>query len=125
LKNKFKKYDHLVLNIAKRGQSTTQANLELGKQWAYQRWSKKYGQNHTCDVQFNVQQPTNEPLLNLADYFCWSIQRVFEKGETRFYELIQDKISLILDLYPPNGYGPELDNYHRRGNPLTAKNRID
>jgi hypothetical protein len=36
--------------------------------------------NH--NVVFNVQNQTSEPLLNITDYFCWSVQRVFERGET-------------------------------------------
>jgi hypothetical protein len=28
--------------------------------------------------------PLQEPLLNVADYLCWTIQRVFERGETRY-----------------------------------------
>ena len=50
-------------------------------------------------VLFNVQKPTVEPLLNIADYLCWSIQRVFEKGETRYYEYVRNKISVVWDIY--------------------------
>ena len=32
-----------------------------------------------ANVAFNVLYPTQEPLLNVADYFCWAVQRVFEK----------------------------------------------
>jgi hypothetical protein len=40
-----------------------------------------------------------EPLLNIADYFCWAIQRVFERGETRYYDFIRKKNSFVVDLY--------------------------
>jgi hypothetical protein len=44
---------------------------------------------------FNIQSPIEEPLLSAADYFCWAIQRVFERGELRCYEFLIDKISKV------------------------------
>jgi len=73
-------------------------------------------------VIFNVNYPQNEPLLNLADYFCWSVQRVFEKGETRYYERLKDKISLVVDLYDESKY-LDWGNYYNSKNPLTAANK--
>lgn len=66
--------------------------------------------------------PLNEPLLNLVDYFCWTVQRVFEKGETRYYERLKDKISLVVDLYDESKY-LDWGNYYNVKNPLTSKNK--
>ena len=56
------------------------------------------------EIVFNVNYPTNDSLLNLADYFCWTIQRVFEKGEIRYYNFIKDQIKLVIDVYDTNNY---------------------
>lgn len=112
----------IVLNIAKRGTSTRAENLELGLQKAVNRFVKlkPYSMVNTTVV-FNVQEQTTEPLLNIADYFCWAVQRVFERGETRFYEYLKEKIKVI-DLYDTenaitgkNIYTPE--------NPLSEANK--
>lgn len=50
-------------------------------------------------VVFNVQNHRTEPLLNVADYLCWVVQRVFERGEMRYYNFVQDKIKLVVDLF--------------------------
>jgi hypothetical protein len=50
-------------------------------------------------VVFNVQNHQTEPLLNIADYLCWPVQRIFERGEMRYYNFVQEKISLVVDLY--------------------------
>ncbi len=81
LKNKLKKEHRLVINVAERGKSTKNANLELALKKAERRFLEtKTGMEVKAEIVFNVQNNNTEPLLNIADYFCWSIQRVFEKG---------------------------------------------
>ena len=75
------------------------------------------------NVLFDVNKPTQEPLLNLADYLCWAVQRVFEKGEIRYYNLVQSKISLVVDLYDTDNY-KNWGNYYDKKNPLTVENKI-
>jgi hypothetical protein len=41
----------------------------------------------------------NDPLLWVADYCAWAIQRKWERGDTRSYDLIEDKIKAEYDLF--------------------------
>lgn len=124
LKNKFKKYDKLVLNIAERSKCTTHTNLELGLNKAFTRFEKKYKiADRKCSVVFNVQKPTREPLLNLADYFCWALQRLFERGEMRFYDFVSDQVAMVNDLYDNENYAKGKNIYNRR-NKLTVMNHL-
>ena len=75
-------------------------------------------------VVFNVNYPTKDPLLNLADYFCWTIQRVFERGEIRYYNFLKDQIKLVIDLYETEKYGNWKNYYDNKKNPLTTGNKI-
>lgn len=124
LKNKLNKYEELVLNISHRSKCTTHHNLEKGLTKAIE-ISKKNNpdKNNGCKVVFNVQQPTREPLLNISDYFCWAIQRVFEKGETRYYDFISEKVSTIIDLYDSEKWANN-QNYYGRKRKLTKENLI-
>ncbi|MDR6803231.1 hypothetical protein J2Y45_000501 [Dyadobacter sp. BE34] len=128
LKNKLNKYDKLVLNIAKRSKCTTHANLQKGLNKSVERsiMRNPVGAND-CEVVFNVQAPTSEPILNIADYFCWAIQRVFEKGETRFYDFISDKISQVIDVYDFDNFrqpkGKSGAHYGKRRK-LTSENLV-
>ena len=74
-------------------------------------------------VVFNVQNPRTEPLLTVSDYLCWAVQRVFEKGETRHYDYLAEKIRLVVDLYDRDKY-EGYRNYYDKKNPLTAANKI-
>lgn len=125
LKNKLKKYDRLVLNMAHRSKCTTHINLEKGKEKALGRSKKSFADSDlNCDVNFNVMNPTTEPLLNIADYFCWAIQRVFEKGDTRFYDYIADQVSVVIDIYDSSKYAGSKNYYRAKSNPLTALNQL-
>lgn len=124
LKNKLMMDQKLVLNIAERGNSTKNANLERALAKATERHAKKHGNGDVaCKVVFNVQNHHTEPLLNVADYMCWAVQRVFERGETRYYDFLNEKISLVVDLYDSASY-PGNRNYHTRKNPLTATKKL-
>jgi hypothetical protein len=124
LKNKLTlKEGKLVLHISARGKSTKNNNLQLALAKAKQRYEKKTSKGIiTTDIVFNITYPTIEPLLNITDYFCWAVQRVFERGETRFYDFLKDKISVVIDLHDVENY-PGFKNYYGPNNPLTSANK--
>ncbi|TLU83603.1 MAG: hypothetical protein FDX21_07410 [Chlorobium sp.] len=100
LKHNLNEHDKLILNLSHRSKCTSHTNLQKGLDKAIKRAGiQAPHQANNCKVVFNVQQPTTEPLLNISDYFCWTIQRVFERGEMRFYEYISDQVTLVQDLY--------------------------
>lgn len=118
-------YDKLVLNIADRGSATRIQNLESALVKAHERHlKKKPSGKYSADIVFNVQPYSQEPLLAVVDYGLWAVQRVFEKGETRFYDSIQDKIPLIIDLYDTDKY-QNWQNYYSSKHPLTKDNHIE
>ncbi|MGB8953322.1 MAG: DUF3800 domain-containing protein [Candidatus Aminicenantales bacterium] len=124
IKNKLKLGERLVLNIADRGASTKNINLSSALEKAYERFKKRWNiQDIRSTVVFNIQTSRTEPLLCVADYLCWSIQRVFERGEMRHYEFIRDKVSLVVDLYDTEKYKGG-KNFYTQKNPLTVKNKL-
>jgi molecular chaperone GrpE (heat shock protein) len=144
LKNKLRKDEKLVLHIAERGKCTKNNNLELALEKAkeriadttnlknaqaletiedYENFKTITRKDVTANILFNVTQPIQEPLLNIADYFCWALQNVFEKGEVRFYNFLKEKISLVVDVYDVEKY-EDWKNYYGPKNPLTTENKI-
>ncbi len=124
LKNKLKLGEKLVLNIAARGNSTKNMNLERALHKATARFLKSHDLAEIqSQVVFNLQTPKTEPLLKIADYLCWTVQRVFEKGETRYYDFMLDKVRLVVDLYDAASYAGNR-HYHKKDNPLTAAKKI-
>lgn len=124
IKNKLSKHDKMVFHISERGKSTKNQNLDLAFKKAVQRFRRNNTSEVKTKVVFNVNVPTNDPLLNLADYFCWSVQRVFEKGYTRSYEYLRSQISRVIDLYDSTKYNTWKNYYDNKDNPLTKENKI-
>ena len=130
LKDKVKQ--SLVLNIAQRGSTTNHINLEKAVTKAVERYESRRGKLD-CDlsINYNVQDYSRMPILTIVDYSLWAVQRVFERGETRFYDYISDKYPLIVDLYDLDSFnavdesGKRLwRHYYTRKNQLTSDNKI-
>lgn len=116
-------YEKLVINVAHRSSSTSNRNLEFALEQAHARFAKRHTEDYSAEIKFNVQPYDHEPLLAIVDYALWTVQRIFERGETRFYDLIKDKIPLVLDLYDIDKY-TNYKNYYGPKNPLTKTNCI-
>lgn len=116
-------YEKLVINIAERGSSTGNNNLENALLQAHERHQKRKGTDYTADIKFNVQKYSSEPVLAVTDYALWAVQRVFEKGETRFYDVLKDRLPTIIDLYDISKY-KNWQNYYGPRRPLTKDNQV-
>jgi len=96
----FNDHEKLVLNIAHRSKCTTHKNLEKGLQKASNVALNKYPQNtNYCRMVFNVQHPTTEPIINLADYFLWALQRKWERKEDRYVDFLGKKVKTVQNIY--------------------------
>lgn len=126
IKRRLKKSRRIVLNIAARGSSTRARILENALNKASNRAQKRWtSEELRSDIVFNVQTPSREPLLAVPDYLGWSIQRVFERGQTRYYDYLKERIRLVIDLYDRAKYEGSKNYYDNRRNPLTSSNKID
>jgi hypothetical protein len=125
IKNRLKKAHQLVLNVAARGSSTRSKVLNESLMKAIGRAGRKWGEDRLqAKVVFNVQTPLTEPLLCVPDYLNWAVQRVFERGETRYYDYLKDKIRLVVDLYDQAIYAGSGNYYDPKRHPLTAQNKL-
>lgn len=88
-----------IFIISQRGNTTRLSNLENGLNKAIEILkNNKPAAIQKSQIVFDVMNPKHEPLLNLADYICWAVQRKYEKGEERFFNYIKEKIVNIIDI---------------------------
>lgn len=57
--------------------------------------------------------------LQLVDYYLWALQRLYERGEERFFNLLSDRYKLIMDL--DDRRNKDYGEYYSASNPLTQK----
>lgn len=113
--NKLHKADKSVIYFATRGNKTRQKPLEDAIEKATLTFEKKWGIKINGLINVLPQSPVGEPCLQIVDYMNWAVQRAFIKGEQRFYKLVQDKISYLVDIYDFDNY-PK--NFYGRKNPF-------
>ena len=80
------------------------------------RWGTKV--DSLVDVQ--PQTMTGEPCLQVIDYMSWAVQRVFIKGDMRYFDFMRSKISLVVDIYDYARYKNSGNYYSTRRNPLDS-----
>lgn len=61
-------------------------------------WSKHNYENNST-IRILIQQNSEEPLLQAADYFLWAVQRSYERGENRFFNFMRDKILQVKEVF--------------------------
>jgi len=74
-------------------------------------------QNRTS-FQVRAQAPKGEPCLSVIGYMNWAVYRAFTREEMWYYRTVEDKVSLLVDLYDTANY-PR--SWYSRRNRFDAK----
>jgi hypothetical protein len=104
--------------LSRRGTSARQEPLEAAIALGVSRFEAKWRTEVNTDVRVLTQTPVGEPCLQVIDYMNWAVYRAFVKQEMRYYRFVQDKVSLLVDLYDAKNY-PR--SWYTRSNPFDIK----
>ncbi|MGQ9682725.1 MAG: hypothetical protein ACUVX9_09335 [Anaerolineae bacterium] len=104
--------------FAKRGSRDRQAPLTAAIRQGIARFEAKWGTsvNTCCRVQ--AQRPGGEPCLSVIDYVNWAVYQAYTRGDMRFYNVVADKVRLLVDLYDTARYP---HNWYSRRNPFSIE----
>ncbi|MBN1427263.1 MAG: DUF3800 domain-containing protein [Anaerolineae bacterium] len=134
-RNKFKHdenlfYDHLIETLfqdmlhrytdnhicfSKRGPRQSKTPLVAAVQRSIERFETKWETTILTDHTIYSKTPQDDPCLSVVDYMNWTVYRAFTRQEMRFYRCVEDKVSLLIDLYDNANY-PK--NWYSRRNPF-------
>ncbi len=81
-----------------RGKSHRTSALENAIKKAQQNFINKYKIESIKPVRIQSCYPFENVGLQVIDYCLWTLQRLYEKHEDRFYNLLSNKFKLIMDL---------------------------
>lgn len=116
--NQLHKTSKNIIYFAVRGNRARQLPLEEAIKTAVNSFEEKWKTKIESEIKIYPQRPFDEPCLQIIDYLNWAVQRAFLARETRFLDfVIDDKISLIIDLYDFKKY-KNGGNYYNRKNPF-------
>ncbi len=123
-------YDHLVTRLfenvlrrhqsnliyfAKRGSRDRQVPLSQAIESSVNQFEDKWKTAITSTYQVQAQSPRGEPCLSVIDYMNWAVYRAFTGGDMRFFRAVEERVSLLVDLYDIDKYP---GNWYNRRNPF-------
>ncbi|MCX5644551.1 MAG: DUF3800 domain-containing protein [Phycisphaerae bacterium] len=104
--------------LSRRGVSTRQEPLESAVRLGISNVEAQGRAGSDTKITVLTQTPVGEPCLQVIDYMNWAVYRAFVKGEMRFYTFVEDRVSLLVDLYDSGNY-PR--NWYGKDNPFDIK----
>lgn len=86
---------------------------------ATEKFQYKWGAENKNNIRVFLQQPSQHPLLQVADYILWAVFQVYEHDVFRYFDFIKEKIKLVHDVFDPSNqfYGA----FYTEKNPLQRK----
>lgn len=104
--------------FAKRGASDRTSALQTAIETARTQFAQQWGITADAPIRVISSTPPQHAGLQVADYFTWTLQRLYEKGEDRYVSYLWNSVHLVQDIDDKRavGYGV----YYTQKKPLTA-----
>lgn len=90
--------DRLQICFAKRGSKSRTHAFRSAIEKAESRFESQYGTRRSAEVQIVASTPPETAGLQAVDYCLWALQRHYEMDQSRYVELIWDKVVEIDDM---------------------------
>lgn len=105
--------------FARRGKSDRQDALEAAIERAKQNFRRSWNAQVDRPSHVRSSVPSEDVGLQIVDYYLWSLQRLLERGEDRYFAAVADQFRLIMDLDDKRlrGYG----RWYSTKDPLTLE----
>jgi hypothetical protein len=118
-RDRLHQHDGYAIHFAKRGNRNRTAALESALEQARADFRHKFGVDSTAPIEITPSAPDKTSALQAVDYFLWSLQRLYERGEDRYWEYISHKVSLVHDVDDTRNH--DEGELYSENNPLTAE----
>lgn len=90
--------DRLEICFAKRGNKSRTQAFRAAIEKAEARFESQYGIRRSAVVDIVASTPPERAGLQAVDYLLWALQRHYERGESRYLELVWAKVVEIEDM---------------------------
>jgi Protein of unknown function (DUF3800) len=115
-KERLHKEESYVIQFSRRGNRARTEALQNAIEHARNNLRATWGIEATSPIEIMAAKPADAGGLQAVDYMLWALQRLYERGEERYWEYVAAKASLVHDVDDTreNGYGV----YYTKKNPL-------
>lgn len=116
-KNSLHKGEYFNIYFASRAIKDRTEALQAALIKARNRFKESQGIESNAPMYIECQPSRSNSCLQAADYYLWALQRLYEKQEDRYFDLMADQYSIIIDVDDTreHGYG----RYYDRKKPLS------
>lgn len=97
-KYKLHKADRSQITIARRGKESREEALEKAISKARENFNNTWKVNSDRPILIRSAYPSEIAGLQVIDYYLWAIQRLYERKEDKFFQLLAPKYRLIMDI---------------------------
>ncbi|WP_111361747.1 DUF3800 domain-containing protein [Fibrobacter sp. UWR1] len=121
LKNRLHLYSEIDIYFSEMGNVVSVNNMTEALNDAIAKFQQKWGKENNGKIRVFLQQPSHLPLLQVIDYVLWTVFRVYEKNDFRYFNFIREKIKLVHDIFDVQSnqfYG----TFYTEKKPLEQKN---
>lgn len=115
-KERLHKEESYIIQFSRRGNRTRTEALQTAIEQARNNLRASWGIEAKSPIEIRAAQPADAGGLQAVDYFLWSLQRLYERGEERYWQFVAAKASLVHDVDDTrvSDYGV----YYTKSNPL-------
>ncbi|GEM_PF-393360 len=125
--NKF--YDHVVTKLfenrlhlhaenliyfSERGSSERLGPLKHAINLAKENFKQKRNHENQNEINVIIERPLQEPCLQVIDYMNWALYRGITTNDYNYFEYLQEKYSLIVDLFDQKAIDNGWKNYYSK-----------
>ncbi len=97
-KNLLHKADENIITFSHRGKTARTDALEAAITKARNNFEAKQGVQINSRITIHSAYPSERAGLQIIDYYLWALQRLYERGEDRFFAALAGDYRLIMDL---------------------------
>lgn len=118
-RDRLHKQDGYVIQFSRRGNRSRTEALRKAIEQARNNLRRKWRIAATAPIEIIPATPSEAGGLQAVDYFLWALQRLYERGEDRYWEYVAPKVSLVHDV--DDTREKEYGAYYTKKNPLTLE----
>lgn len=121
-RNVLHKADRNLIIFAKQAKWLRREAMALAIERGKANFEAKYGIASDKPTEIRSANPHEHGGLQVVDYYLWALQRMYELGEDRFFDLLRPSYRLIMDL--DDTISKPYGEWYTASNPLTLEKMV-